>query len=208
MLGAGSIRYQGFLIAIGRDLIPPTSWVPFPRATPTVMSSTKKRVVRVSVQLVKPIRVLVLTEQRLLAEMVKLTLDHGVYIARDAKDLGAATTIIDEWEPRLAVVDMDSGGDQLVRRIGQAKEAGSPRISGSRLDPPRRSEDQAGGLRSGRGRRHDRPHLTGRAPCSGSRHHAAEPRRECIPEAGVEAGRVGNRYPEPPGARRDPRSCT
>lgn len=81
-----------------------------------------------SVQPVEPIRVLVLTEQRLLAEMVKLTLNHGVYIARDAKDLGAATAIIHEWEPRLAVVDMDSGGDQLVRRIGQAPEGGSPRI--------------------------------------------------------------------------------
>jgi len=71
--------------------------------------------------------VLVLTEQRLLAEMVKLTLNHGVYIARDAKDLGTATAIIDEWEPQLAVVDLDSGGDQLVRRIGQARRGGSPR---------------------------------------------------------------------------------
>src|SRR5690348_11724637 len=81
-----------------------------------------------SVQLAKPIRVLVLTEQRLLAEMVKLTLNHGVYIARDAKDLGAATAIIDEWEPQLAIVDMDSGGDQFVRRIGQAQQGGGPRI--------------------------------------------------------------------------------
>ena len=77
----------------------------------------------------QPLRVLVLTEQRLLAEMVKLTLNHGVYIARDAKDLGAATAIMEEWEPQLAVVDMDSGGgDQVVRRIGQSQQDGRTRI--------------------------------------------------------------------------------
>jgi len=79
-----------------------------------------------SVQEEKPVRVLVLTEQRLLAETVKLTLNHGVYLARDAKDLGAAMAIIEEWDPQLAVVDME-GGDQLVRRIGQAQRDGSPR---------------------------------------------------------------------------------
>ncbi|HUX89011.1 MAG TPA: response regulator transcription factor [Chloroflexota bacterium] len=76
----------------------------------------------------QPLRVLVLTEQRLLAEMVKLTLNHGVYIARDAKDLGAAMAMIDDWQPQLAVVDMDSGGDRLVRRIGQSQQDGSTRI--------------------------------------------------------------------------------
>lgn len=91
-------------------------------------SEAKKRVFAVSVQLEQPLRVLVLTEQRLLAEMVKLTLNHGVYIARDAKDLAAATALIDEWQPQLAVVDMDSGGDQLVRRIGQTPQGGSTRI--------------------------------------------------------------------------------
>jgi DNA-binding response OmpR family regulator len=85
-------------------------------------------VVTTSVQQVKPIRVLVLTEQRLLAEMVKLTLNHGVYLAREAKDLGEATAILNEWEPRLAVVEMDSAGDQFVRRIGHAQQGGRPRI--------------------------------------------------------------------------------
>jgi DNA-binding response OmpR family regulator len=85
-------------------------------------------VVTTSVQQVKPIRVLVLTEQRLLAEMIKLTLNHGVYLVREAKDLGEATAILNDWEPRLAVIEMDSGGDQLVRRIGQAQDDGRPRI--------------------------------------------------------------------------------
>ena len=81
-----------------------------------------------SVQQEQPLRVLVLTAQRLLAEMVKLTLNHSVYIARDAKDLGEATAIIDEWEPQLAVIDMDNGGNQIVQQIRQTQQGGRTRI--------------------------------------------------------------------------------
>lgn len=66
----------------------------------------------------KPLRVLVFTEQRLLAEMVKLTLNHGVYVTRDARSVDSAAAIIDDWQPQIALVDMDSGGDLLLRRIG------------------------------------------------------------------------------------------
>ena len=66
-----------------------------------------------------PLRVFVLTEQRLLAEMVKLTLNHGIYVTRDANSLDDAWAIISEWHPQIAIIDMDSGGDQVVRRIGR-----------------------------------------------------------------------------------------
>ena len=74
------------------------------------------------------LRVVVLTEQRLLAEMVKLTLNHGVYVTRDARSVSAATAIIREWQPHLAVVDLDSGGDQLLRQIAPDHPGGAARI--------------------------------------------------------------------------------
>src|SRR5579859_2075770 len=66
-----------------------------------------------------PLRVFVLTGQHLIAEMVKLTLNHGVYITRDAKDLDDAWAMVSEWCPEIAIIDMDAGGEQVVRRIGK-----------------------------------------------------------------------------------------
>ena len=50
-----------------------------------------------------PIRVFVLTEQPLIAEMVRLTLNHGVfetYVAKQAED---AWSVIRAWHPQLAM---------------------------------------------------------------------------------------------------------
>jgi DNA-binding response OmpR family regulator len=65
-----------------------------------------------------PIRVLVLEDQRMVTELVKLTLNHGVYVTREASDAAAAATVFAEWRPHLAVIDMDVGGDQLLQQIG------------------------------------------------------------------------------------------
>jgi DNA-binding response OmpR family regulator len=75
-----------------------------------------------------PLRVLVLTEQRLIAEMVKLTLNHGVYITRYAKDVDDAWTILGEWQPQIAIIDMDAGGDRVVRQIGRDPQRERTRI--------------------------------------------------------------------------------
>jgi DNA-binding response OmpR family regulator len=75
-----------------------------------------------------PARVLVLVEQPLIAEVIALTLNHGVYVTRDARDAREAMTVLDEWRPHLAVVDMDIGGDQLVRRMVHAGGDGGTRI--------------------------------------------------------------------------------
>src|SRR5258708_8275289 len=74
------------------------------------------------------LRVLVLTEQRLIAEMVKLTLGHGVYATRDASDFDEAWALVTTWHPQLAIVDMDAGGDQFVRQIGKDPQAQRTRI--------------------------------------------------------------------------------
>jgi hypothetical protein len=48
-----------------------------------------------------PARVLVV-DQPLIAEVIKLTLNHGVYVTREAKDAPGATALLDQWRPHLA----------------------------------------------------------------------------------------------------------
>jgi DNA-binding response OmpR family regulator len=77
---------------------------------------------------VGPPRVLILVDQPLIAEVIKLTLDHGVYATRQANDAAEATAALDEWRPHLAVIDMDISGDPLVERLGRSSEHGRMRI--------------------------------------------------------------------------------
>jgi DNA-binding response OmpR family regulator len=74
------------------------------------------------------LRVLVLTEQRLIAEMVTLTLKHGVYVTREARSLDEGWAILETWRPQLAVIDMDAGGDLFVRQICQGRQSNRTRI--------------------------------------------------------------------------------
>ena len=65
------------------------------------------------------LRVLVVAGQRLIAELIKLTLNHGIYASRNAPDLDEAWAIASHWHPEIAIIDMDSGGDLLIRRINR-----------------------------------------------------------------------------------------
>jgi DNA-binding response OmpR family regulator len=71
---------------------------------------------------------LILVDQPLIAEVIELTLNHGVYATRQAKDVAEATIALDEWRPNLAVIDMDISGDRLVERLGRSGEHGGTRI--------------------------------------------------------------------------------
>ena len=75
-----------------------------------------------------PARVLVLVDQPLLAEVIKLTLNHGVFVTREARDLSEATAAFTQWRPHLAVIDMDLGGEQLVPQLAGDGEDGPPRV--------------------------------------------------------------------------------
>jgi DNA-binding response OmpR family regulator len=77
-----------------------------------------------SVPLSGPARVLVMVEQPLLAEVIKLTLNHGVFVTREATDVPQATVALDEWQPHLAVIDMDLSGTELVPRIVRSDGSG------------------------------------------------------------------------------------
>jgi DNA-binding response OmpR family regulator len=74
-----------------------------------------------------PARVMVMVDQPLIAEVIELTLNHGVFVTREAKDVREATAVLEEWRPHLAVVDMDIGGDRLVPRMARAREGGGTR---------------------------------------------------------------------------------
>ena len=55
-----------------------------------------------------PLRVLVLVEQAPVAEVIRLTLNHGFCVARAARDISEATVILEDWRPELAVIDIEA----------------------------------------------------------------------------------------------------
>jgi DNA-binding response OmpR family regulator len=73
-----------------------------------------------------PGRVIILLDQPLLLEVVRLTLNHGVYVTREAPDAPTATSLLETWDPHLAVVDMDIGGDQIIRHARARRTPAMP----------------------------------------------------------------------------------
>jgi len=67
-----------------------------------------------------PARVLVMMDQLVIAEVINLTLNHGVYVTQGAKSSSQAMALLDEWHPHLAVIDMDIAGDQFMKRASAA----------------------------------------------------------------------------------------
>jgi two-component system, OmpR family, KDP operon response regulator KdpE len=66
----------------------------------------------------EPIRVLVIEDQQLVADVVKLTLNHGAYVARVANELEEAYSLLSTWQPHLVVINMDLGSDELLHELG------------------------------------------------------------------------------------------
>ena len=75
-----------------------------------------------------PARVLVLVDQPLVARTIVLTLNHGVCVTREAEDVPAATAVLEAWQPHLAILDMDIGGDLLVGGMTRSDEGSQTRI--------------------------------------------------------------------------------
>jgi DNA-binding response OmpR family regulator len=66
-------------------------------------------------------RALVLHDRALVVDLIELTLNHGVFEVRAARDLAGAEAILTEWHPHLAVVDMDHDDTAaLLGRLGAA----------------------------------------------------------------------------------------
>jgi DNA-binding response OmpR family regulator len=64
-------------------------------------------------------RALVLHDRPLVIDLIELTLNHGVFVVRAAHNLAVADEILNEWQPHLAVVDMDhDDSTALLGRLG------------------------------------------------------------------------------------------
>ena len=60
-----------------------------------------------------------LHERQLVVDLIELTLNHGLFIVRAARNLEEALAILTEWQPHMTVVDMDHDDSAaLLQRIG------------------------------------------------------------------------------------------
>lgn len=75
-----------------------------------------------------PVQILLLTSQYLIAEMVKLTLNHGVFAVRQARDFEEAASALLDWRPDLVIADMDGSSDNLIARIQSSPRPAGPRL--------------------------------------------------------------------------------
>jgi DNA-binding response OmpR family regulator len=67
-------------------------------------------------------RALVLHDRQLVVDLIELTLNHGLFVVRAARGLEEAEQILREWQPNMAVIDMDhddSGG--LLKLLGASR---------------------------------------------------------------------------------------
>jgi DNA-binding response OmpR family regulator len=74
-----------------------------------------------------PARVLVMLDRPLLVELIKMTLKHGVYITRTATVADEFATALTEWQPHLAILDMDLDGPRIMALLG-AQTVGGMRL--------------------------------------------------------------------------------
>ena len=65
-------------------------------------------------------RVLLVIDQPVLAEYVKLALAHSTYLTRVAPTVDATLAAITAWQPHLAIVDMDLAQDQILEQLVSA----------------------------------------------------------------------------------------
>jgi DNA-binding response OmpR family regulator len=68
-------------------------------------------------QLRTPARVMTVTDQPVLAEVIRLALNHGTFHTRTVRDEAQAMAVLDEWHPQLAIVDMDLAKGHILDRL-------------------------------------------------------------------------------------------
>jgi two-component system alkaline phosphatase synthesis response regulator PhoP len=64
-------------------------------------------------------RALVLLDRPLLIDLIRLTLNHGLFVIRAARNLADAEQILVDWRPHMTIVDMDhDDSTELLRMLG------------------------------------------------------------------------------------------
>ena len=64
-----------------------------------------------------PARVLLVIDRPVLAEVVKMTLNHGVYTTQVVSSAADAMGEISDWHPHLAIVDMDIANGEMLDHL-------------------------------------------------------------------------------------------
>ncbi|MHB8632325.1 MAG: response regulator transcription factor [Candidatus Limnocylindria bacterium] len=72
----------------------------------------------------RAVRVLVVVEDRALANTVDLTLRHGGYVRRSAGTVADAKAAIAEWKPHLLLLDIDLGAGAGIQLVDEARSGG------------------------------------------------------------------------------------
>jgi DNA-binding response OmpR family regulator len=65
-------------------------------------------------------RALLVMNQRILADVVGLALNHGHYVTRVAATAAEAAEALAEWKPHLVVLDMDTEGLRILEHVAGA----------------------------------------------------------------------------------------
>jgi len=60
----------------------------------------------------------------MLVELIKITLNHGVYTTRTAASAREVATALTDWQPHLAILDMDLDGMQIMAQLGATPVGG------------------------------------------------------------------------------------
>jgi DNA-binding response OmpR family regulator len=74
-----------------------------------------------------PARVLLVLDRPVVAELISLTLNHGVYTTRTVTLAYEAALALIEWQPHLVILDMDLDSQHVMEQI-VATGAGGPRL--------------------------------------------------------------------------------
>jgi two-component system OmpR family response regulator len=64
-----------------------------------------------------PARALLVIDQIVLADVVKLALNHGHHSTRVAQSVEEASTVLGDWGAHLVVLDMDIAGSAILERL-------------------------------------------------------------------------------------------
>jgi DNA-binding response OmpR family regulator len=71
-----------------------------------------------------PARTLLVIDQLVLADVVKLALSHGHYSTRVAQSFEEASTALSDWGPHLVILDMDTAGSGILERLADTTREG------------------------------------------------------------------------------------
>jgi len=69
-------------------------------------------------------RALLVIDQVVLADVVKLALNHGSYHTQVARTVEAVAAALTDWKPHLVVADMDIAGSNILERIADGTPQG------------------------------------------------------------------------------------